>query len=158
MFVSSNLPLGFTPMEETTIICDIWTETIKYLHKCFTCAMAQHQGNVARMAAAIKNIPYHAFNIHDNCGQWCGFVQSKENYEHATVVGGLKNQILFEELKTIFCKLSENAETFVSCALTQGNESLNNIISRKAPKGVPYEFSESYDYRVARSLHSVSQK
>ena len=131
---------------------ELTSGTIKYLHKCFTYAMAQHQGNVAGMGAAIKNIPYHAFNIHDNCGQWCGYVQSKENYEHATVVGGLKNQILFEELKTIFFKLSENAETFVSCASTQGNESLNNTISRKAPKGVPYECSESYDYRVACSI------
>ena len=131
---------------------ELTSETIKYLHKCFTYAMAQHQGNVGKMAAAIKNIPYHAFNIHDNCGQWCGYVQSKENYKHATVVGGLKNQILFEELKTIFFKLSENAETFVSCTSTQGNESLNNIISRKAPKSVPYECSEPYDYRVACSI------
>ena len=68
---------------------EMTSETIKYLHKCFTYAMAQHQGNVSEMAAAIKNVPYHAFNIHDNCGQWCGYVQNKENYEHRTVNGGL---------------------------------------------------------------------
>ena len=45
---------------------ELTSETIKYLHTCFTCAMAQHQGNVARMAVAIQNIPYHPFNIHDN--------------------------------------------------------------------------------------------
>ena len=77
-------------------------EAIKYLHKCFTYAMAQHRGNVKKMAAAIANIPYHAFNIHDSCGKWCGYSTNKENCEHRTISGGFKNKTLFEELKSIF--------------------------------------------------------
>ncbi|XP_017888613.1 uncharacterized protein LOC108630062 [Ceratina calcarata] len=114
--------------------------------------MSQNRGNVMAMAASIKNIPFHAFNVHDNCGEWCGYLRNKENYEHRTVRGGLKNGILFEELKTVFQKLSDNAEAFVCCGSTQANESLNNIISKKAPKAVPYDCSESYDYRVASSI------
>ena len=131
---------------------ELTSESIKYIHKCFTYAMAQNRGNVVEMAAAVKNVPYHAFNIHDNCGAWCGYIKDKQNYEHRTINGGLKNKILFEELKTVFQRLSDNAETFICCASTQANESLNNIISKKAPKAIPYDCSESYDYRVASSI------
>lgn len=60
---------------------ELTTESIKYLHKCFTYAMAQNKGDVIGMQAAIKNVPYHAFNIHENCGNWCSFIKGKENHE-----------------------------------------------------------------------------
>ena len=131
---------------------EMTSDVIKYLHKGFTYAMAQHRGNAPEMAAAIKNVPYHAFNIHTNCGNWCKYLKKKENYKQNTINGTLKNPVLFEELKSIFHKLSNNTDKFVACASTQANESLNNIISKKAPKAIPYGTSESYDYRVACSV------
>lgn len=68
------------------------------------------------------------------------------------IPGGLKNSILFEELKSIFNKLGDNTESFVAGSSTQGNESLNSIIARKAPKSVFYSSSESYDFRVASAV------
>ena len=46
--------------------------TITYLHRCFTYAMAHNRENSSAMADVITSIPYHAFNKHEQCGQWCG--------------------------------------------------------------------------------------
>lgn len=125
------------------------SETINYLHKCFTYALSQNQGNSKSMAAAIKNIPFHAFNDHKACGDWCGYLKDNENYQHRAIHGGFQNPILFKKLKSTFEKLSNNADSFVAGASTQTNESLNHMICSKAPKTQCYGTSESYDYRVA---------
>lgn len=49
---------------------ELTSDSIKYLHRCFTYALHQHKGNLSELSAAIKNIPYHAFNYHENCGEW----------------------------------------------------------------------------------------
>lgn len=128
-------------------------DVIQYLHTCFTFGLAPNQGNEEKMAAVIKNIPYHAFNKHENCiGDWCGYKKDPEHYDHKVITGGLTNPILFEELRSIFEKISKNTEAFVAGASTQANESLNNMICRKAPKSVPYQSSESYPFRVACAI------
>lgn len=114
------------------------TESIKYLHKCFTYAMAQHKGDPVGKSAAIKNIPFHAFNIHSNCGNWCGYTTNPENYKHKTVPQDFSNQILFEELKNMFNKLGDNADKFAAGASSQPNESLNAIMAWKCPKANCY--------------------
>ena len=113
-------------------------ESIEYLRYCFSCAIGRNEGNLVEMRAAIKNIPYHAYNVHDNCSNdWCRFEQNKENFEFRKVPGGFKNQILFGS--------------------TQRNESLNISIARKAPKGMSYGQSESYDFRVACTVSQKNQ-
>lgn len=75
------------------------SEAINYIHKRFTYAISRDRGNSNLMAAAIKNIPYYVFNQHSNCGGWCDYVKNKENYEHSSLMGGLKSTILFDELR-----------------------------------------------------------
>lgn len=131
---------------------ELTAEAIKYLQRCFVYAAAQHKGNSAAMAVAIRNIPYHAFNKHDNCGEWCGYSTDKENYTHNTITGGFKDPILFEELKVSFEKLAENTDKFAAGASSQANESLNAGMSKKAPKSTCYCMSESADFRFAAAV------
>ncbi|XP_043285641.1 uncharacterized protein [Venturia canescens] len=123
-------------------------DAIKYLHRCFTYAVAQNKGNTDAVKSAILNIPFHAFNIHRKCGTWCKYVRDPEKYSHSDITN-FKNDILFEELKRVFTKLSDNADKFSAGASSQANESLNSIMSRKAPKNICYSRSESADIRYA---------
>ena len=47
--------------------------SIKYLNKCFNYCVAQNKGNIVALANGIRNIPYHCFNLHANCGEWCKY-------------------------------------------------------------------------------------
>lgn len=134
---------------------EMTSEVINYIHKCFTYAMSQNRGNSKMMATAIRNMPYHIYNHHNNCGDWCGYIKNKENYEHSTIIAGLKSLFLFDDMKEIFNKLVNNANTFAAGASTQANKSLNNILSKKAPKGTLYGTAESYDFRA---VSAVGQK
>jgi len=55
-------------------------------------------------------------------------------------------------LKKLFNKLANNAEKFSTGASSQANESLNSIMSKKAPKAVCYSLSESADFRYASAV------
>ncbi|KAK2578739.1 hypothetical protein KPH14_012590 [Odynerus spinipes] len=124
-------------------------DAIKYLHRCYTYAVAQNQGNSTALAASLRNIPYHAYDQHDNCGKWCGFKKDPKNYQHSNILNkSFKNPRLFEELKSIFDRLSANADKFAVTASSQANESLNAVMARKAPKALCYSLSESADYTV----------
>lgn len=124
---------------------ELSNDTIKHLQRCFTYAVKQNQGNILKVEAALKNIPYHIFSYHENCSQWCQDNTDKENYTGIR----LKNAILFEVLKNTFAKLADNAEKFAAAASSQANESLNNSMCSKAPKRISYSTSESIDYRFA---------
>ena len=115
---------------------ELTSEVIKYLHRCFTYAVSQNLDNLDNLAAAIKNIPFDAFNNHSNCGDWCNCVNHQENYTHTSVLGGFRSVRLFDELKKLFDKLASNAEKFAAGALSQTNESHNTIMSKKAPKAM----------------------
>ena len=123
-------------------------DSIKYFKKCFAYAVTQNVGHLENMQAALRNIPYHAFGDHKNCGSWCQ--ANKENY----VCTEFKNPVLFEEIKAVFSKLAENACKFLMAASTQNNESLNNMMSSKAPKRICYSKSESCDFRFAATVAS----
>ncbi|KAL7289077.1 hypothetical protein TKK_0017028 [Trichogramma kaykai] len=113
---------------------------------------------LGRTESCYKNIPNHVFNIHDNCNsKWCRYEKDKENFEFQRIRSGFKNAVLFEELTILFNKLSGKAEMIVFNGSTQSNESLNNIINRKAPKGLSYGQSESYDYGVACAILQKNQ-
>ncbi|XP_015189531.1 PREDICTED: uncharacterized protein LOC107073407 [Polistes dominula] len=124
-------------------------DSIKYLHRCFSYAMIQNKGNSKNMAATIRSIPYHAFNKHEKCGQWCSYIQDKENYDHKTVPGGLTDIRLFDELKTIFDNVANNAEKFSVGASSNVNESLNASMASKTPKSKCLSLSASSNYRYA---------
>ncbi|KAK0074831.1 hypothetical protein PV326_012137 [Microctonus aethiopoides] len=126
---------------------ELTKDSIAYLHRCFCYAVAQNTNNIAALTEAVKNIPYHAFNKHDNCGSWCGFKKSPETYKHKSVLGGFKSSVLFQTLTSAFEKLANNSQQFASGASTQANESVNSIMARNAPKSVCYSVSESCDFR-----------
>ena len=128
---------------------ELTRDAISYLHRCFTYAMAQNRGNSMAMANAIRCIPYHAFNKHEKCGNWCGYVQDKENYDHKIVPGGFTDEKLFEKLKSIFEKLAFNAEKFSVGVSSNINESLNASMASKAPKSKCLSLSASADFRYS---------
>lgn len=137
---------------------ELTTDAIKYLHRCFTYALHQHKGNVSELSVAIKNIPCHVFNYHENCGQWCGFIKNPKNYNHKVVSEGFKNEILFNELQILFSQLSNNSEKFVAGGSSQANESLNGAMSKKCPKSLCYSTSESADFRFALTVGEKNKR
>ncbi|KAK0174264.1 hypothetical protein PV327_011064 [Microctonus hyperodae] len=106
------------------------------------------KGDAAGLAKALKNIPYYAFNKHNDYGDWCGYKAEKENYDHRSIPGGFQSPELFKATIGIFDKLVEHADRFASVASSQSNESLNNSITRKLPKNVCYCLTESADNRI----------
>ncbi|XP_023246840.1 uncharacterized protein LOC111643363 [Copidosoma floridanum] len=126
---------------------------IQYLKKCFTYCVSQNQGNSLAMASAIKNIPYHCFNFHNNCGDWCNYKTEQENYVHSNIGDGFHSDILFNALKDIFNSLSTKSSQFVSNASSNANESLNAMIVSKAPKTRLYGKTASSDIRVASAIN-----
>ncbi|KAK0076364.1 hypothetical protein PV325_005506 [Microctonus aethiopoides] len=84
------------------------------------------------MSQAIRNIPYHAFNHHNNCGNWCSYKSDPDNYQHANIGDGF------------------NDENYG--ASSHPNENLNAMIVSKAPKTRLYSKSASGDGRVACAI------
>ena len=92
----NHTPRGVTNMlykinKKTATNKELTSEAIKYLHRCFTYAVSQNPGNPDNLAAAIKNIPFHAYNNHSNCGDWCNYVKHPENYTHISVLSGFRS-------------------------------------------------------------------
>ncbi|KAK2578741.1 hypothetical protein KPH14_001033 [Odynerus spinipes] len=82
-------------------------DAIKYLHRCYTYAVAQNQGNSTALAASLRNIPYHAYDQHDNCGKWCGYL----------------NAVMARKAPKALCySLSESADYRYASAVCQKNE------------------------------------
>ncbi|CAD6229694.1 GSCOCG00012126001-RA-CDS, partial [Cotesia congregata] len=97
--------------------------------------LSQNKGNCSGLAAAIRCIPYHAFNDHTQL-----------------IPGGFQDPILFQELKKIFDKLADNAQKFSNGASSNANESLNAMMASKAPKSRCYSRTASADYRFACAI------
>lgn len=137
-------------------ITGLTSDAINYLNRCFCYAVAQNDGDTEKMAAAIKNILHHAYDNHEQCGKWCKYSEDPENYTHTTALPEkFQNEQLRQELIHTFTKLADNAIKFSALASTQANESLNGIMSKKAPKAISYSMSESADFRFGCA---VSQK
>ena len=136
------------PLKEVT------SDTKAYLKRCLSYAIEQNKGDIENLKKALINIPYHVFDVRENCGDWCKSKSEKEN-EPRNFPHGFESPNLFEALKEIFLMHSENCERFAAGASSQSNESLNYLITRKSPKTNCYCLSESADTRVKCA---VSQK
>lgn len=66
--VSKGLKSELFKLKKNSKFKELSSETITYLHRCFTYCISQNIGDSIAMANAIKNIPDHCFNHHDNCG------------------------------------------------------------------------------------------
>lgn len=128
---------------------ELTSDAIKYLKRCFGYALSQHIGNSTAMANAIRQIPHHAFNNHENCGAWCSYQHDPENYTHTSVPGGFQSSTLYTSLKQIFNQLANNSDKFAHGFSSQANESINHAAASKAPKAQCYSQSESADFRFA---------
>ena len=127
------------------------SKEIDHLQRCFNYAVSQNVGNVLGMKAAICNIANHAFDIHKDCGEWCGAAAKRENYE-PTITLNMTNLNLRNDVVEFFSKLGENAEKFISGFSSQPNESLNSVMAKKSPKTHCYSLSESSDFRFASAV------
>lgn len=125
---------------------------IKHLKKCFCFAIAQNKSNILDLATAIKNTPNHVYNHHENCVEWC-----KRDNKGSRQIITLLDQSLYNHLKQVIFKYTNNAFKFSVAASSQANESLNSIIISKAPKVICYSKTESCDYRVANAVLSKNE-
>ncbi|XP_067215908.1 uncharacterized protein [Linepithema humile] len=125
-------------------------DTIPYLKKCFSYAVAQNRGKSSELANILRSIPEHVFGRHENCGNWCGNYRNTRNNKPQEVL--LTDPKLYNKLREIFFKYAANASKFSIAASSQANESLNNIMAHKAPKNKCYSRSASSDYRFASAV------
>ena len=102
----------------------------------------------------MKCIVSHAIGDHDSCQEWCGYLRDPENYRHKTLPHGksLSGEELRCDLSTVFVKYEVTADKLADLQSTQANESLNQMIARKAPKSLHYSSSESLNYRVSSAI------
>ncbi|KAK0160250.1 hypothetical protein PV328_007678 [Microctonus aethiopoides] len=101
--------------------------------------------NSKEVANALRNIPDHAFNNHNNCGHWCRYAKNPSTYEH-------KSPDLYEDLKDIFGKLADNADRFAAGASSQANESLNATMTSHYPKSQCYSQTASGNFRFGCAI------
>lgn len=121
--------------------------TIDHIKKCFGYAIAQNAGNSENLASALRSIPDHLFNCHENCGPWCN---RKDGTSRQKII--LSDNSLYNDLSTLFTKYAVNAHKFSIAASSQANESFNNIMAHKSPKNICYSQSESSSFRLASSV------
>ncbi|XP_011859310.1 PREDICTED: uncharacterized protein LOC105556809 [Vollenhovia emeryi] len=131
---------------------ELTKDGIMYLHRCFTYAMSTNKGDSEGMAKTIRCIPYHAFNDHNQCGDWCGYLSDPENYDHSMIPGGFHDQELFKHLKDLFDRLASNSQKFSPGASSNANESLHASMASVAPKSRCYSLTASSDYRFALTV------
>ncbi|CAC5385553.1 unnamed protein product [Mytilus coruscus] len=108
------------------------TSTISYLTKDLDYAIAQNKSRAEQLSQNIRSIIPHSFGDHSSCDlSWY-----------------LNEQEMFADLSKLFNTYAKNSNKLANCGSSQGNESLNQIISSKAPKAKHFGSSESLPFRV----------
>ncbi|XP_062621637.1 uncharacterized protein LOC134283204 [Saccostrea cucullata] len=134
------------------------TKTINYLLKDVSYAISQNKGNPEGLQSNIRAIIPHSFGDHSLCdSHWCGYLKDSSNYKHRSLPYGkdLVGDDLKRDLQEMFCHYSENSQKMANLGSTQANESMNFLISTKAPKAKHFGGSSSLGHRLAAA---VSQK
>ncbi|KAK0169689.1 hypothetical protein PV327_011438 [Microctonus hyperodae] len=136
------------------------SKAISYSTKCSNYFGSQCKGDASLMTKGLNNIPYHCYNIHDNCGEWCRYKNNPDTYKHSVIGDGLVDQDLFEYLKCLFGTLAKNTSELCQLISTNPNESLNYVITNFAPKSRMYGMSASGSQRTACAInkHNDGQK
>ncbi|XP_011313324.1 uncharacterized protein [Fopius arisanus] len=129
-------------------------QVIDHLKFAFGCALKKNKDDVSGTGRSITNIVPHAFDEHENCGDWCKWKDDPNNYVHKYLPGGkaLVGDSLRKTLDDILDKFWKNADKLAPCGSTQINENLNAIICSKAPKSHHYGDSEGYNFRVDAAI------
>ncbi|XP_043289283.1 uncharacterized protein [Venturia canescens] len=130
------------------------TNLVKYFKYCFSCVLVKNKNNTSATKAGLLNIVPHAFDSHEECGDWCTYTKDPINYRHKLLPGGkgLTGDTRRQKLQTIFQTFANNAEKLSPCSSSQANESMNRTIVSTAPKHLHYGGSSSNDIRVAAAI------
>lgn len=134
-------------------------KVIDYLKRMAGNAIKTNKNNVPAMVQALSSIPYHAFGLHSKCIEsWCQLEVdthskwSKYLDRPIDVPGSRTFQSNLDAVKSAFDQLIEKAPELAPNGSTQPNESLNNIITSKAPKRIDYASSKAITYRCATGV------
>ncbi|KAK0165556.1 hypothetical protein PV328_004062 [Microctonus aethiopoides] len=124
-------------------------DSIKWIQRCFTYCVTQHDRDVDDIKQGLLNISEHAFNNHANCDpSWCDYYKDKENYTHSVIGAGFKNENLYNDLKIMFQNLANRAQSYCAGASSNCNESFNHMYTTLAPKKCNYGLSGSGKTRL----------
>ena len=99
----------------------------------------------------------HIYGDHPKCGDWCKAADD-QNYKHSYIYTGgndLSNQQLIRvALDSYFERYTSDDMTrkLASLGSTNGNENMNSMIARKAPKSINYSESESLESRISAAV------
>jgi len=135
-------------------------QVIDYLKRMAAFAIKTNKENPPAIAEALTSIPYHAFGMHSHCSPtWCeqqrsGVVKKWSKHLDAPIdtAGSSNFDYNFDAVKKAFDKLSEKASELAPNGSTQPNESLNSIITSKAPKRIDFASSSAVAYRCAAGV------
>ncbi|CAC5362774.1 unnamed protein product [Mytilus coruscus] len=127
------------------------TSTISYLTKDLDYAIAQNKSRAEQLSQNIKSIIPHSFGDHSTCDlSWCNYHKDPDNYKHKSLPYGkdLNGQEMFADLSKLFNTYAKNSDKLANSGSSQGNESLNQIISSKAPKATHLGAVNPLPFRV----------
>jgi hypothetical protein len=136
-------------------------QVIDHLKRMAAFAIKTNKDNPPAIAEALTSIPFHTFGMHSNCNPtWCEQQQqrgsagrwSKHLDGPIDTVGSNTYDYNFNAVKNSFAKLSEKSAELAPNGSTQPNESLNAIITSKAPKRIDFASSNAVAFRCAAGV------
>ncbi|KAJ8677337.1 hypothetical protein QAD02_013124 [Eretmocerus hayati] len=101
------------------------------IKKCFSYAVAQNRSDTLKLAAAIRSIPHHLYNNHENCGLWCKTRQQGSLHKPKFTP---RNEKLHQALSQLFNEYGNNGHKLCTKASSQINEAFNKCVTHKLPK------------------------
>lgn len=110
---------------------------IKYFTKCFSYAVHQNFGDAGGIRKNLTAIVPHAFGDHSQCDEsWCTYLRNPDTYVHKSLPLGkdLQGEKPQEGLTKVFQTYVDNSDKLAKLGCTNGNENLNQMIAKKAPK------------------------
>lgn len=131
---------------------------IDYLKRMAGFAIKTNKNNPPAIVEALTSIPYHAFGMHSKCSPtWCKRQESDGSWSKhldgpIDSLGSITFETNFDAVSKAFGKLSEKAAELAPNGSTQQNESLNAIVTSKAPKRIDFASSNAITFRCAAAV------
>ncbi|KAK3090923.1 hypothetical protein FSP39_015740 [Pinctada imbricata] len=124
----------------------------QHIERCFMYCIRQAGEDSEKLSNDLEKIVPHLYGDHTECGSWCR--SEKNGYKPKNLPYGkpLSNVPLKDALENLLRKYISKADQLVSMGSTQVNESLNNMVSSKAPKRLFYGGSESLQTRLSATV------
>lgn len=115
-------------------------DVLLYLQDCFSKAVHQKKNSPEALSKAIMNIPCHVFSVHDQCGDWCGYLKDPSNYKHKRLPSNWPEygSNLQMNITAVCQRFASKCTSLAPCQNSQVCESHNSTVARKAPKNNHY--------------------